>query len=188
MFNPHHFNAWFDFVIKGVALLGMVGTALAASWASWFWCKRMARRLVRALHLSDDFHTGFGVNPVDAIEKRFSGLELRLSRSEIVAELRQKHYGFAVYICDRTGSCTFVNEALCQLFQISREEALEHGWARSLPPEDMERVVVAWETAIRLNMPYEQRYTVHGVPCITRAVPLRIDGEVHEFIGYVVPE
>ena len=166
----------------------MCGAAIASAWAAWFAGKKLLRRMVRALHLSDRAHDFFGVDPVTAINQRFNGLELRMSRAEIVGELKSSHYRFAVYICDRNGACTFVNSALCRLFKLSQEEALGHGWSRALLPEEKERIIVQWERAIQLRIPYEARYTIHGVRCITRAVPLIISGEIAEFIGYVVPE
>lgn len=181
-------NQWLDLVIKTTAVVGIAGTALVTAYGIWRPIKRTLLAVSRALHLADKFHELFGITPAQAILDRFTGVELRMSQAEIITELQCAHYNFAVYICDRDGACTFVNEALLRLFRISLAEAIGYGWIRVLAPEEKERVVIAWEQSIKLRTPYEAHYTVHGTRCVTRAVPLRIDGKVNEYIGYVVPE
>jgi len=46
----------------------------------------------------------------------------------------------AIYQSDATGQCVYVNAALCELFEVTEQEALGLGWFNRVHPEDRERV------------------------------------------------
>lgn len=46
----------------------------------------------------------------------------------------------AIYQSDANGRCVYVNMALCELFEVTQEEALGVGWMHRVHPDDQERV------------------------------------------------
>lgn len=55
----------------------------------------------------------------------------------------QKPARVAIYQSDAQGRCTYVNSALCELFEVSEQEALGLGWIDKVHPEDRPRVEAA---------------------------------------------
>jgi PAS domain S-box-containing protein len=49
----------------------------------------------------------------------------------------------AIYQSDAEGRCIYVNSALCELFEMSEQEALGLGWLGRVHPDDRERVTAA---------------------------------------------
>jgi len=49
----------------------------------------------------------------------------------------------AIYQSDAQGRCVYVNAALCELFEMSEQEALGLGWMGRVHPDDRERVAAA---------------------------------------------
>jgi len=49
----------------------------------------------------------------------------------------------AIYQSDAKGRCIYVNSALCELFEMSEQEALGLGWLGRVHPDDRERVAGA---------------------------------------------
>jgi PAS domain S-box-containing protein len=48
-----------------------------------------------------------------------------------------------VYVVDAEARCVYVNPRYCELYEISREQALALGWLDRVHPEDRERVIAA---------------------------------------------
>lgn len=49
----------------------------------------------------------------------------------------------AIYQSDALGRCTYVNSVLCELFEVSEQQALGLGWIDKVHPEDRARVEAA---------------------------------------------
>jgi len=49
----------------------------------------------------------------------------------------------AIYQSDQKGRCIYVNSVLCQLFEISEEQALNNGWLDKVHPQDRPRLMAA---------------------------------------------
>jgi len=62
-----------------------------------------------------------------------------------------------------SGVCTWVNDALCKEFHISKEDALNWGWTRSLHPDDIAPTMDRFMTSVRDGRPYKARYRVMDV-------------------------
>ena len=55
----------------------------------------------------------------------------------------------AIFECDTTGSCTWVNEKYCQLLQHDVDFFLGNGWKNGIHSEDLDKVQIEWERAIK---------------------------------------
>ncbi|MFT7619777.1 MAG: PAS domain S-box-containing protein [Planctomycetota bacterium] len=63
-----------------------------------------------------------------------------------------------IFHSDAQGGCTYVNDRWTQMTGLSLEEAQGEGWARSLHPEDRERVAAEWTVAARDGVRFDSRY------------------------------
>lgn len=69
----------------------------------------------------------------------------------------------AVWFTNAQGECVRVNRALCDLFELTPEQALgEHGrgWLRAVVPEHRERVWREFKSAIANGIPYACHYSL----------------------------
>jgi PAS domain S-box-containing protein len=60
-----------------------------------------------------------------------------------------------VWICDRNGKVTFLNEAWSAYTGLLQEESVGHSWFSALHPDDLEISLEIWEDARRQRVPYE---------------------------------
>src|SRR5262245_48846944 len=58
------------------------------------------------------------------------------------------HKRIAIYQTNDEGRCVYVNSALCDLFEITRKEALGVGWLDKVHRDDRERVLATRQYAI----------------------------------------
>jgi diguanylate cyclase (GGDEF)-like protein/PAS domain S-box-containing protein len=65
-----------------------------------------------------------------------------------------------IFRTDEQGNCIYVNERYCEITGLSMQQALGQGWARALHPDDRQRVIDAWNEAVRDKLPFniECRY------------------------------
>ncbi|HVY28195.1 MAG TPA: ATP-binding protein [Polyangiaceae bacterium] len=63
-----------------------------------------------------------------------------------------------IYRCDVNAKCTYVNQEWCQLAGLTAEEALGHGWANSIHPDDRERVHKMWREAASYGIEWEAEF------------------------------
>ncbi len=72
-----------------------------------------------------------------------------------------------IYRTDALGRCTFVSKPLCELFEISEEEALNLGWLHRIHPQDRRRVMNSREKAIS---PIPAFYLEYRIQLSTRTI------------------
>lgn len=117
-------------------------------------------------------------------------------RDEIIARHRVASHAMArgVFESDEHGQYVFVNVAWAVIAGVAASEALGDGWQRAIHPEDVARVKLAWQTAIRTQErfgPMRYRFmhpdgTVTDVHC--EAYPTRNGGgRLRGFVGWVEP-
>ena len=66
----------------------------------------------------------------------------------------------AIYECDETGKTSEVNESLCNIFGLSKEEMLQNGWLYSIPEKERELVWKNWMFAVENKCPYRASYRI----------------------------
>ena len=92
-----------------------------------------------------------------------------------------------------SGVCTWVNDALCRAFGISREDALTWGWTKSLHPDDTKKTISDFMDSVTTGRPYRARYRVlsaEGNPTTYEAtgdIIAGADGKAIAIFGKSVP-
>lgn len=66
----------------------------------------------------------------------------------------------AMFECDETGKCIWVNPALSRLFGIERNDMLENGWLKAIVPEERDKVYSIWVNSIKNDIPYSCDYHI----------------------------
>lgn len=62
--------------------------------------------------------------------------------------------------CDKDGECTWVNQAVADLFGVERSDMFGHGWAEAVLEEDRNNVVKNWQESIKYDIPYTYKYRI----------------------------
>lgn len=101
----------------------------------------------------------------------------------------------AIFECEPlTGRCTWVNDALCELFGMSHEDMLGFGWLRAVREDQREEVHSHWKTAVDNNIPYSWSYYVvnqkTGDSLEVRATANAIclsNGTIIQYHGSIIP-
>jgi PAS domain S-box-containing protein len=102
------------------------------------------------------------------------------------------HAPVGIFHTDDQGRCQFVNEAWCAIVGVNAEQAMGHGWARFLHPEDRQRVVTEWKDAARnrRNQTTEFRFLNQytGTRWVAASAIALLDdsGTAMEFVGTIV--
>jgi len=63
-----------------------------------------------------------------------------------------------VFHADAAGHCLYVNARWREIAGLTRDEARATGWIRALHPDDRERVVREWESAVARAAPFQAEY------------------------------
>ncbi|MEM6252818.1 MAG: PAS domain S-box protein [Cyanobacteria bacterium P01_D01_bin.156] len=93
-----------------------------------------------------------------------------------------------IFRADTHGNCIYVNEHLCSIAQLSREQMLGTGWTQGLYPEDRNNILAEWHKATSQNLPFKLEYRF-GRPSgpvtwvYEEAVPEF--NHAHEAVGYI---
>ena len=94
--------------------------------------------------LRDANHTllGYLFLGTDVTDRRLAAQRLRDSeeRFRVIAEASP----LGVFVADRTGAATYVNQAWARAAGISQDLAMAHGWLDAIHPEDRQPVTEAW--------------------------------------------
>jgi diguanylate cyclase (GGDEF)-like protein/PAS domain S-box-containing protein len=63
-----------------------------------------------------------------------------------------------IFETDTQGACRFVNARWCEYAGMPAERALEAGWTAAVHPDDRDRVVAAWQAAVRDGQEFKLEY------------------------------
>jgi PAS domain S-box-containing protein len=111
----------------------------------------------------------------DITERRHAQQALRES------ERRYQNLSEASPVCifrtDAEGNCLYVNQRWQDITGLSLEDALREGWAKSLHPDDRDRVFRDWFESVAKNEPFKSEYRF-----------LRADGSISWVIGQAIAE
>jgi PAS domain S-box-containing protein len=86
------------------------------------------------------------------------------------------------------GECIYLNRRACELIDLPVEQALGHGWARTLHPDDRARVLQEWQAFAGGGAHFRSEYRfLHRdgrvIHVIGEATPERVEGKVIGFVG-----
>ncbi len=147
-------------------------------------------------------HISLTVSPIHDAEGRIIGASKIArdvtARKETEEALRASELRFrtltsqapvGIFMTDREGNCLFVNEQWCEITGLTAEEARGPGWARTLHPDDRERISHAWYAAAEAGRPFAEEYrfrTPQGKVTWVQGRALGLTdstGQVTEYIG-----
>ena len=123
----------------------------------------------------------------DITERRHAEETLRESegRFRAVADLVPDF----LWEADRRGHRVWGNQRWMEYTGQTPDEATDHGWTRTIHPEDRDAALEAYEAAIQTGQPYQYEYRIRRADgayrwFLVRAVPVRDeDGDEREWIG-----
>jgi PAS domain S-box-containing protein len=116
--------------------------------------------------------------------------ESRLTSEQRYAALTQA-VPVGIFRTDTEGHCLYVNDRWCQITGLTLLEAQNEGWAKTLHPDDRDRIFVEWYDCAKKNLPFRSEYRFqqpNGTTTwvIGEAIEERgIDGELLGYIGSI---
>lgn len=125
-----------------------------------------------------------------AIERKRADRALRASEERFRTLAR--HAPVGIFMTDRAGACSYVNEAWCRMTERTPEDAHQHGWLATVHPGDKNSVVGQWQAALTSGHEFAlefryQRPHGHSLWVYGTATPLHNDdGGLGGYIGTVV--
>jgi PAS domain S-box-containing protein len=133
------------------------------------------------------------LDSTNAADGKISRISEIVERNEMRWLALQSRLTIAVFECDSEGNCTFANPAICELFNLSREQMLGNGWLNKVgrTPEQREHIWHDWQQSIKNNIPYEAYYEIRKasgeyITCRATAMAYRdSSGKVLFFSGTV---
>jgi PAS domain S-box-containing protein len=117
--------------------------------------------------------------------------EVALRKSENLFRTLAQNAPVGIFQSDAASNCIYVNRKWCELSGLSEEEAMGAGWAKTIHPDDLERVMAEWQECVQTNR-YEElefRFTTPSgkTNWVSNIVtPLySVSGELYGYIGCV---
>ncbi len=88
-------------------------------------------------------------------------IEQELKNSELLYRSLTSNAPVLIFNANEAGECTYVNVEWIKYTGMSFEDAMGYGWQKALHPEDKERVLNEWQTAVLTNTDFisEFRFT-----------------------------
>jgi len=127
---------------------------------------------------SDEFEFAGAV--IDITEAKRAEEKIRLSERELrtLIDVMPAFVGTAL----PDGSCDFLSQSWLDYLGLTREQGLGWGWAGTIHPEDVDRVVANWRAGLAAGEPVEQELRCRRVDgtylwFLNRDLPLRDDEE-----------
>ncbi|WP_341733190.1 PAS domain S-box protein [Microcoleus sp. EPA2] len=102
--------------------------------------------------------------------------EIQLQQSQKRYETLAEASPIGVFLTDAKGDCLYVNQTWSQTTGLTHQEALGPDWARTLHPQDRERVLQEWYDSALIKQQFQSEYRF-----------LRPDGSVAWVIGQALP-
>jgi PAS domain-containing protein len=170
-----------------IAWSGIIAASASALVVGWKICRRNFK-LYRSL---DRIHSEFGDHGFGALVDNIKAAELSLQQLHVRVQVSERLHGIGIYVCEPTGECNWTNDWLCQAFGIDSSKMLGWGWLAAIRKDEQMRVHDVWSTAVENGLPYREQYHVdaHNDSWLaeTEAWPVRVDGELICYVGYVAP-
>jgi hypothetical protein len=116
--------------------------------------------------------------------KHAEALKMSEERYQILAEILP----IGIFRTDKEGVGVYVNNKLCEITGLTKEDAFGEGWKQKVHPEDRERVVSKWTAAVKARMPAKEEYRFvrpDGKTVWVFAESIPDIGDDGEFKGYV---
>lgn len=93
-----------------------------------------------------------------------------------------------IFSTDPNGACTYTNERWQTIFKMGNDEAIGHGWSRTLHPEDRDEVISEWTHAAKTHCEFDMEFRIlhlDGVVVNVRMISRPIVTQEGEIAGHV---
>jgi PAS domain S-box-containing protein len=133
--------------------------------------------------------TLIGGMAIDITDRKQAEESLRTSEERF--RTLADHAPVGIFQTGPDGNTVFVNKSWCAMTGLSAAEAQDDGWTNALHPDDRQRVISGWKSAVRKRIASEAEFRfVRPDGSVTwmqgNAVPLRsAEGEMIGYIGTV---
>jgi PAS domain S-box-containing protein len=87
-----------------------------------------------------------------------------------------------IYETDMAGAVTYANPRALQIFGMTPDEALGHGWQVRVHPDDLDEMLRSWHAALSVGADYEHEYRLRLPDGTTRCVRKRA-GALRDALG-----
>jgi PAS domain S-box-containing protein len=129
---------------------------------------------------------GFAVLTRDVSERRRAEDALRESETRFRSLAETSSVG--IWRNGPDSECTYLNRRACELIDLPLDQALGHGWAQALHPEDRDRIMGEWRQFAAGGEHFRSEYRfVHRngrvINVIGEAIPERVGGQVVGYVG-----
>lgn len=175
--------------------VGMIGSAMAVAttvvvlFRKWIykpfraWIKRIDGAIA-------ELKPNGGTSIKDTIRRIDSKIFEIQARTVVIQDASEK----AIFECNASGECIYVNKALSDLFGLERSDMLNKGWLEAVDKEDRINVWKEWNDFIVNDIPYEAEYYIHNkrtgqkIKCIALARSFKDnEGKSIGIHGFVEP-
>lgn len=132
----------------------------------WTYVRRDGSRVpvsltLSAVHDGEGHLVGYLGIADDVTERRAALDQLRLSEGRFRALSVSAPVG--IFQTDATGACVYTNERWQAIAGLGAAEALGHGWAEAIAPEDRRHVFAAWAESARERVDFDYEFRMdHG--------------------------
>lgn len=156
-------DAWQHPVAVGPAMFAdMVQRGLGHA-QEWTCVRRDGTRVpvsltLSAVHDRDGRHIGYLSIANDETERRAAVDELRLSEGRFRALSASAPVG--IFQTDSSGACVYTNHRWQEIAGLGASQALGHGWADAIAPEDRSRVFRAWLDSARRRLDFDCEFRI----------------------------
>jgi PAS domain S-box-containing protein len=173
-------SEWLSHLLIVIEIIIGLVTIIGFLWGGFIWVIRPIRNLItqtktngdhicRVVELLDNKVVPF----MDSMTHEFSpnsGKSIkdqmnRIDDSIRLGELRSKMISNSLvstgaYECRADGNCTWVNNALSEMYGLDKDQMLGQGWLSAVKFNERQTVWETWHNAIINDIPYESEYTV----------------------------
>ena len=106
-----------------------------------------------------------GTSQLESINERLAAeSEARQRTEEALRASEERFWTLAqlspvgIFQTDADGNYLYLNERWCDIAGLTQQEALGQGWARSMHPDDRDRVLNEWQEATEHALPFKAEY------------------------------
>lgn len=167
---------FFDDLQTAIGSIVAVGAGVYSIWKGFSFSLSKAREVYRVLRQ-------FGES-LDLL----SDLSRQVSRIAATQECYTAISAQAIWESDLVGRCVRANSALLHLIGIAREDILGNGWTNYIHPDDKDRVINEWESAVKSHSRFRSHFRFvrpGGDIVAVDSVCFPIADERGEAIGYL---
>lgn len=142
-----------DFLINNFDLIVKVGAGILTLLPIILYIKTKmvlpVTRAIKNINKIEDILYLLGPNGGKSLYDKIVNIDNRLAKAEVRSKSLIAALEIAEWQSNVGGECVYVNSAACQLLNRSSEDFLGRNWVNVIHPEDRERVVADWDTAIK---------------------------------------